>query len=225
MWKCVPELSSPHRLNQKRMYLQQSQGMGLQAYFNQMQIAEASYPAGGAALDPAAAHSSPQGPNMPAPHQPQPQQQASPQASPPFSHPHSLSPLMEPGEGLAYESYMSHQHYTQHMPPGTHLHHRHHPQTHEASTGSLGFSYPAGCEQQVLGLPAEALLPEQYEFPLDPSLLPPPTPREAEVGAAAGVLSSLGQSEGPGIPELQGSLVDSEMMETMDSQHGFVLVN
>uniref|UniRef100_A0A4W6D1P8 non-specific serine/threonine protein kinase n=1 Tax=Lates calcarifer TaxID=8187 RepID=A0A4W6D1P8_LATCA len=176
-----------HRLNQKRMYLQQqSQGMGLQAYFNQMQIAEGSYPTGSPALDP------------------QPQQQGSPQASPPFSHPHSLSPLMEPGEGLVYDPYMSHHHYTQHLPPGSHLHHQlHHPQPHEASASGLGFSYAAGCEQQALGPSAEALHSE----------------------AAAGVLAGPRQSDGLSLPELQSSLLDSEMMETVDSQHGFVLVN
>lgn len=209
------------------MYLQQqSQGMGLQVYFNQMQIAEGSYPTGGPALDPAASQSSPQGPPMSATHQPQPQQQGSPQASPPFSHPHSLSPLMEPGEGLVYDPYMSHHHYTQHLPPGSHLHHQlHHPQPHEASASGLGFSYPAGCEQQVLGISAEALHPEQYEFPLDPALLPPPAPGEAEAGAVARILAGPGQSDGLGLPELGAALLDSEMMETVDSQHGFVLVN
>ncbi|XP_028274866.1 serine/threonine-protein kinase SIK2 isoform X2 [Parambassis ranga] len=213
-----------HRLNQKRMYLhQQSQGMGLQAYFNQMQIAEGSYPPGSPALDPvAASQSSPQGPPMSATHQPQPQQQGSPQASPPFSHPHSLSPLMEPGEGLIFDPYMSHHHYPQHLPPGSHLHHQLHlsTQPHDASVSSLGFSYPAGCEQQILGPSTEVLLPEQYEFSL-----PPPAPGEAEIGAMAGVLAASGQSDGLSLPELQGSLLDSEMMETVDSQHGFVLVN
>uniref|UniRef100_A0A8C2WR49 non-specific serine/threonine protein kinase n=1 Tax=Cyclopterus lumpus TaxID=8103 RepID=A0A8C2WR49_CYCLU len=191
-----------HRLNQKRMYLQPSQGTGLQVYFNQMQIAEGSYPIGGPALDSVASQSSPRGPPMSAAHQPQ--QQGSPQASPPFSQPHSLSPLMEPGEGLVYDPYMSHHHYTQHLPPGSHLHHQlHHPLPHEASASSLGFSYPVGCEQQALGPSNEGLHQEQYEFPLGPALLPPPAPGEA----------------------LQGSLLDSEMMETVDSQHGFVLVN
>uniref|UniRef100_A0A671WHJ7 non-specific serine/threonine protein kinase n=1 Tax=Sparus aurata TaxID=8175 RepID=A0A671WHJ7_SPAAU len=212
-----------HRLHQKRMYLQQSQGMGLQTYFNQMQIAEGSYPTGSPALDPAASQSSPQGPPMSAAHQPQPQQQGSPQASPPFSHPHSLSPLMEPGEGLLYDPYMSHHHYTQHLPPGSHLHHQLQP--HEASASGLGFSYPASCEQQLLGPSTEALHPEQYEFTLDPNLLPPPAPGEAEARAMAGVLAGPGQSDGLGLPDLQSSLLDSEMMETVDSQHGFVLVN
>ena len=201
--------------------------MGLQAYFNQMQIAEGSYPTGNPALDQAASQSSPQGPPMSAAaHQPQPQQQGSPQASPPYSHPHSLSPLMEPGEGLVYDPYMSHHHYTQHLPPGSHLHHQlHNPQPHEASASSLGFSYQAACEQQVLGPSIEGLLPDQYEFPLDPALLPPPAPGDPEAGAVGGVLSGVGQSEGLSLPELQSSLLDSEMMETVDSQHGFVLVN
>ncbi|XP_031152871.1 serine/threonine-protein kinase SIK2 isoform X1 [Sander lucioperca] len=208
---------TPHRLNQKRMYLQQSHGMGLQVYFNQMQIAEGSFPTGGPALDQAPSQSSTQGPPMSAA-----QQQGSPQASPPFSHPHSLSPLMEPGEGLVYDPYMSHHHYTQHLPAGSHLHHQlHHSLPHEASSSGLGFSYPAGCEQQALGPSTEGLYPEQYEFPLDPAWLPPPAPGEAE----AGVLAGPGQSDGLGLPELQGSLLDSEMMETVDSQHGFVLVN
>lgn len=203
------------------MYLQQSQGMGLQTHFNQMQIAEGSYPAGGSALDPVASPSSPQGPAMSATHQPQAQQQTTPQASPPFTHHHSLSPLMEPGEGLVYESYMSssHHHYPQQMPPGSHLQHLHSPQPHEASAGGLGFCYPAGCEQQVLGLPNEALLSEQDEFLLEPTSLPPPALAEPEAGAMGRVLSGHGQSEG------LGSLLDCEMMETVDSQHGFVMVN
>ncbi|KAM9852805.1 serine/threonine-protein kinase SIK2 [Aulostomus maculatus] len=215
-----------HRLNQKRMYLQQqSQGMGLPVYFNQMQIAEGSYPTGAPALDPAAAQNSPQGPPMSAAHQPQPQQQGNQQASPPFSHPHSLGPLMEPSEGLVYDPYISHHHYTQHLSPGSHLHphpHLHHQQPHEVSVSGLGYSYPSGCEQP-LGPSTEAPHPDQYEFPLDLGLLPPPGPGESEVGAE--VLARPGQSEGIGLPELQGSLLDSEMMETVDSQHGFVLVN
>ncbi|XP_061575341.1 serine/threonine-protein kinase SIK2 isoform X2 [Cololabis saira] len=217
-----------HRLNQKRMYLQPPppQGAGLQAYFNQMQIAEGSYPSGSPALDPAASQSSPQGPPMSAALQPQPQQQGSPQASPPFSHTHSLSPLMEPGEGLVYDSYMSHPHYTQHLPPKVHLHHHlHHQHPHEAPVSGLGFSYPAGCEQQALGSPGEVLLPEQYDFSMDPTLHHQPVPGEADTGAVAGGLAGLGQSDALGMPELQSSLLDSEMMETVDSQHGFVLVN
>lgn len=222
------------------MYLQQSQGVGLQAHFNQMQIAEGSYPAGASALDPAGSPSAPQGPALSAPHQPPAQQQTAPQASPPFTHPHSRIPLMEPGEGLVYDSYMSpshhhphhhhhplhhhhHHHYPhphpQQMPPGSHLHQLHSPQPPEASAGGLGFCYPAGCEQQVLGLPNEALLSEQDEFPLEPTALPPPALAGPEAAAMGMVLSGHGQSE-----EL-GSLLDCEMMEAVDSQHGFVMVN
>uniref|UniRef100_A0A1A7WGF8 non-specific serine/threonine protein kinase n=1 Tax=Iconisemion striatum TaxID=60296 RepID=A0A1A7WGF8_9TELE len=201
-----------HRLNQKRMFLQQqSQSLGLQTYFNQMQIAESSYPPGSPALDLAASQSSPQGAS-----QPPPQQQGSPQASPPFS----LSPLMEPGE-VVFDPYMSHHHYTQHLPHGAHLHHRlHHQQPLEASSSSsLSFSYSTGCEQQPFG--PETLQLDQYEFPMNPALLPPPAPGEA----VPGVLGGSGQSDTLGMAGLQGSLLDSEMMETVDSQHGFVLVN
>nr|XP_040030061.1 serine/threonine-protein kinase SIK2 [Gasterosteus aculeatus aculeatus] len=208
------------RLNQKRMYLQQTQGMGLQVYFNQMQIAEGSYTTGGAALDPAASQGSPHGPPMSAAHQPQ--QQGGPQASPPFSHPHSLSPLMEPDEGLVYDPYTGHHHYAQHPPPGSHLHHQlPHPLPHGASAGSLGFSFPVGCEQHAMGPFGEGVHQERYEFQLDPALLRPPAPGEA----VARMLACPGQSDSLGLPELQGSLLDSEMMETVDSQHGFVLVN
>lgn len=193
------------------MYLQQSQGLGLQTYFNQMQIAEGSYPSGSPTMDPTAPPGSPQGP-MSVAHQAQPQQQGSPQG---------LGPLMEPGEGLVYDPYLSHHHYTQHLSPGPPLHH---PQPHEFSASGLSYSYPPGCEQQVLGPSTEALYPEQYEFPLDPGQPPPPSSGEA-TGAAAGALAGPGQYEGLALPELQGSLLDSEMMETVDSQHGFVLVN
>ncbi|XP_053278339.1 serine/threonine-protein kinase SIK2 isoform X1 [Pleuronectes platessa] len=208
-----------HRLNQRRMYLQQPQGMGLQTYFNQMQIAEGSYPA----LDLAASQSSPQGPAISAAHQPQPQQPGSPQTSPPFSHPLSLNPLMDQGEGLVYDPYMSHHHYTQHLPAASHLHHQLH-QPHEASASGLGFSYTTCCEQQAIGPSTEALHPEQYDFPLDPTMLVL-APGKAEAGAAGGGFAGPGQSDGLNLPELQSSLLDSEMMETVDSQHGFVLVN
>ncbi|KAM8853856.1 serine/threonine-protein kinase SIK2 [Synchiropus picturatus] len=191
-----------HRLNQKRMFLQQqTQGLGLQTYFNQMQIAEGSFQAGAPAVDMAASQNSPQGPSTA--HQPPPHQ--------PFGHPHSLTPLMEPGEGPLYESYMSHAHYSQ----GPAASHHHHPQQREAPLGGLGFSYPPGCEQQAPGPPAE------YDFPLDMNLLPPAAPAE---GAAAALPAQL-QPEGLALPEFQTALLDSEMMETVDSQHGFVLVN
>ncbi|XP_047247024.1 serine/threonine-protein kinase SIK2 isoform X3 [Girardinichthys multiradiatus] len=214
-----------HRLNQKRMYLQQqSQGMGLQTYFNQMQIAEGSYTPVGPALDPAAPQGPPQGPSMPAGGQPQPLQQGSPQASSPYGHTLSLSPLMPPGEGVVYDPYMSHHHYTQHLPHGAH-HQLHHQQSHDASSSGMGFGFPVGCEQQALGPSPEVLPPDQYEFSINPSLLPPPAPGEVEARAVPGVLAGAAQSDNLGMNELPSSLLDSEMMETVDSQQGFVLVN
>uniref|UniRef100_A0A8C6T8M0 non-specific serine/threonine protein kinase n=1 Tax=Neogobius melanostomus TaxID=47308 RepID=A0A8C6T8M0_9GOBI len=174
-----------HRLNQKRMYIQQSQGMGLQSYFNQMQIAEGSFSSGG------------------------PEQSISsgpPQAPSPFSHPHNLSPLMEPSDpGLLYESYLSPHHYPAHMAPS--LHQMTPLQLVEGSPSALGYSYPPGCEQPPLCPVSVEALTEQYNFPLDPGLMPPPA-HEGDPGA-----------------ELQGAVLDTEMMETVDSQHGFVLVN
>ncbi|KAK5904698.1 hypothetical protein CesoFtcFv8_006234 [Champsocephalus esox] len=112
---------------------------------------------------------------------------------------------------------MSHLHYTQQLPPGAHLHHQlHHPLTHDASASGLGFSYPAGCEQHGLGPSFEGLHPDQSQYLLDPALLP----LHASGDAEAGGLGGPGHTESLG---LQG--LDSEMMETVDSQHGFVLVN
>ncbi|XP_077467121.1 serine/threonine-protein kinase SIK2 isoform X2 [Stigmatopora argus] len=220
-------LCGPRRLNQKRMYLQQSQGLGLPVYFNQMQIAEGSYPNVGAPLDPAGSQNSP--PMSVGGSQPPSRQDASPL----YGHPHSLSPLMEPGEGTLYDPCLSHHHYPQHpsnvpllqqhpLPSlhHPHLHHHHHHQLpHETSAASLGFCYPV--EQQA----SEAFPAPQYEFPIDISLLPGP----AHVGEAEapGAVASAepGEHRGLVLAELQNPLLDSEMMETVDSQHGFVLVN
>ncbi|MEQ2190789.1 hypothetical protein XENOCAPTIV_010377 [Xenoophorus captivus] len=167
-----------------------------------------------------------EGPSMPAGGQPQPLQQGSPQASSPYGHTLNLSPLMQPGEGVVYDPYMSHHHYTQHLPHGVHLHHQlHHQQSHDASSSGMGFGFPVGCEQQALGPSPEVLPPDQYEFSINPSLLPPPAPGEVEARALPGVLGGAAQSDNLGMNELPSSLLDSEMMETMDSQQGFVLVN
>ncbi|XP_061536870.1 serine/threonine-protein kinase SIK2 isoform X1 [Phycodurus eques] len=211
-----------HRLNQKRMYLQQSQGLGLPVYFNQMQIAEVSYPVGGVPLDPAASQNSPQVPLMSS-GGPQPQSQQG--SSSPYSHPLSLSPLLEPGEGPLYDPYMSHHHYAQHLPPVPHLqhhplHHHHHQSPHETSATSLGFCYPV--EQQARCPSTEALPPGQYKFHLDLDSLPPPAIRES---AGSGASGEPARPEGLVLAELQSPLLDSEMMETVDSQQGFVLVN
>uniref|UniRef100_A0AAV2J3N8 Uncharacterized protein n=2 Tax=Knipowitschia caucasica TaxID=637954 RepID=A0AAV2J3N8_KNICA len=167
-----------HRLNQKRMYLHQSQGMGLQTYFNQMQIAEGSFSAGG-----------------PADSSSQVQQSGPAQASS-FGHP--LSPLLEPSDmsPLLYEPYMSPQHYPSHINPSLQM------SPHQLEASALSYSYPTSCEPALCPGSSEALT-EHYHFPLEPCPMPP----SAHEG------------------ELQASILDTEMMETVDPQHGFVLVN
>ncbi|XP_036392519.1 serine/threonine-protein kinase SIK2 [Megalops cyprinoides] len=188
-----------HRLYQKRLHLQkQSQ---LQAYFNQMQIAEGSYP-----------HPGPMGhPETTAPSQ----VAIAPAPSPQFPRPPPLSPLMEPSaEALVYEPYAGHYPHLLHPPhplagPAQ-------PQTHPPEP--LG--YPAGLS---LSPPAEALYPEQYQYPLDPGQ--PPPPAGLTEGPGAGYEAPGPGYEGLALPELHGSFLEGEMMETVDSQHGFVLVN
>ncbi|XP_062329150.1 serine/threonine-protein kinase SIK2 isoform X2 [Osmerus eperlanus] len=185
-----------HRLHQKRMFLQQQQpqGMGLQTYFNQMQIVEG----GTYSPGPPMAHQDPSAP---------PSQQGVMSAG----HPQGLVPLMEPGEGLVYDSYLV-GHYPSHLSSGPLLHPQSH--SHPPQEGLL-YGYPS-CEA-VLGPPsAEALYPEQYEYPLDPGQPLPSAQGEAPQPGYGGLA---------GLPEIQGSLLDSEMMETVDSTHGFVMVN
>ncbi|KAJ8280626.1 hypothetical protein GJAV_G00057040 [Gymnothorax javanicus] len=87
-----------HRLQQKRMFLQKHSQ--LQAYFNQMQIAEGSYP--------------------------HPQDHPGPQGSPPFSRAPPLGPLMEPSpEALIFEPFPGHYphlHHSPHLPPSALTH-------------------------------------------------------------------------------------------------------
>lgn len=184
------------------MYLQKQ--THLQTYFNQMQIVEGSYPG-----DPGAPPQQ-QG-AMAGTHQ----QQGSSQASPPYTQ--ALSPLMEPSANLVYDTYLAHHYPHSHlspvlMPPGLAGQLQNHPHTSEA----LGYSYQLCDQQGQFHSPQEALYAEQYEFPLDPGQPHPPGPGEAPVAGY----------EGLALPaELQDSFLDSEMMETVDSQHGFVLVN
>ncbi|KAG7281736.1 hypothetical protein CRUP_028050, partial [Coryphaenoides rupestris] len=240
-----------HRLHQKRMYLQQQQhhpqGPGLQSYFNQMQIAEGSYTSAATAMDPAAPAGSTQGPAMPlppmGPPQPQPHPHIGPQPSSPFHpQPAALLPLVEPGEGMVFDPYMSHHHhhhhhhYTQQPLQQHHLHQQQQFQQPPLECPSLGYGgYPSACElqlppSQTLGPPGDALYAEQYEFSLDPGQpLPPALAGEVcgmgGLAAATTIVAGPGQYNPLGLPaELQDPLLDSEM-ETADSQHGFVLVN
>uniref|UniRef100_A0A8C7T938 non-specific serine/threonine protein kinase n=1 Tax=Oncorhynchus mykiss TaxID=8022 RepID=A0A8C7T938_ONCMY len=192
------------RLHQKRMYLQKQ--THLQAYFNQMQIVEGSYPG-----DPGAIHNPQQQGAMAGAHQ----QQGSSQASPPYSQ--ALSPFIEPSANLVYDHYLA-QHYPH---PHSHLSPVLMPpalagQLQNQHPEALGYSYQLCDQQGQFHTPQEALYPEQYEFHLDPGQPHRPGPGEAPVAGY----------EGLALPtELQDSFLDSEMMETVDSQHGFLLVN
>ncbi|XP_030633293.1 serine/threonine-protein kinase SIK2 [Chanos chanos] len=192
-----------HRLHQKRLYLQKQSQM--QAYFNQMQIVEGSYPMG---HQESAASPQTQGSIAPT-HQPQ--QLQNPQSSPPFGHTQPLMPMMESStEGLGYDPYMGHYTHVQQAP----LPHSLSGQLQGQQPEALNYNYPAVIDQGQT--PAgEGLYQEQYNYPLDPGQ--PPPSGQAE-GAVAGY-------EGLVIPDLQNSFLDGEMMETVDSQHGFVLVN
>ncbi|KAG2470075.1 SIK2 kinase, partial [Polypterus senegalus] len=188
-----------HRLHQKRLYLQQSQ---LQSYFNQMQIAEGSYP--GPAPDMS------YGLQDQSSHQTV--VQSTVQASPApnlgqFSRGQHLSPLLEPSmDQIPYDPFHSQYHEVQLQSPlgGTQ-----HPHPQEMS----------------------------YSFhPHEPTLLPSPDPiyqepylhslpESSQQQIFAGVEKLPPRYENLAIPELQGTLFDCEMMETVDPQHGFVLVN
>ncbi|XP_051896066.1 serine/threonine-protein kinase SIK2a isoform X1 [Pristis pectinata] len=193
-----------HRLQQKRLFLQkQSQ---LQAYFNQMQIAEGSYPQ--------------QTQQMPVPH-PETQQQQQ------FSMAQPLSPVLEPSEQMQCDPFLS-QHYKlqlslQQMAPvqqptqpplqsQVHL---------EQQQQLLQYPYQP-CD--VVGATAPELgYPEQCPYALNQTqqaALPLSESQASEVAA-----DSSETYKNVTIPELPG-LFDCEMMETVDTQHGgYVLVN
>uniref|UniRef100_A0A8D0E8A6 non-specific serine/threonine protein kinase n=1 Tax=Salvator merianae TaxID=96440 RepID=A0A8D0E8A6_SALMN len=192
-----------HRLHQKRLFLQkQSQ---LQAYFNQMQIAENAYPR----------------PNqLPlACHEDQQQQQQTPTA-PQFSMGQPLSPVMEPSvEQMPYDPFLRQYqklqldhpssapiHSSPRLPSQIPL------QQHPYQTGEL-----------LVGSSSEPDYASQHQYPLDPT-------QQGSVAMtdnqrSAGSPGSQSNYEALGLAELPG-LFDCEMMETVDSQHGgYVLVN
>uniref|UniRef100_A0A673INZ4 non-specific serine/threonine protein kinase n=1 Tax=Sinocyclocheilus rhinocerous TaxID=307959 RepID=A0A673INZ4_9TELE len=185
-----------HRLQQKRLYLQKQSQM--QSYFNQMHIVEDPYaPCATMGHQDSRVPPQPQGSILPA-HQ----QTQSPQASPQFAHTQPFGPLMEPNpESLTYEPYLGH--YAQMQPLPQSFSTQLHPQQPEP----LNYTYPV-CDPSHSAT-GEVLYPEQYDYPLDLGQPPPP----AEGGAAG--------YEGLALAD---PFLDSEM-ETVDSQHGFVLVN
>ncbi|XP_041030479.1 serine/threonine-protein kinase SIK2a isoform X2 [Carcharodon carcharias] len=192
-----------HRLQQKRLILhKQSQ---LQAYFNQMHIAEGSY--------------SQQTQQMPIPH-PEAQQQQ-------FSMAQPLSPVLEPSEQMQCNPFLS-QHYKlqlslQQMSP-----------VQQPTQPPLQSQVHLEQQQQILQYPyqpcdivgvttPEPSYPEHCPYTLNQ------TPQAALALSESQACSTASDSpttyKNITIPELPG-LFDCEMMETVDTQHGgYVLVN
>ncbi|XP_076833001.1 serine/threonine-protein kinase SIK2 [Brachyhypopomus gauderio] len=190
-----------HRLHQKRLYLQKQSQM--QAYFNQMHIVESPY--GHAPCPPMSHQDSTAPPQAPGSMATLPHHQQGPRTSPPYAHSQPFGPLMEPStEALTYEPYLGHYPHLQASapPPGP-------PTQLQGQAEAVGYSYLS----HELGQypPGDVLYQEQYSHPLDPGQAPPPD-------LAAGPPAS-------GYESLADTFLDSEMMEAMDSQHGFVLVN
>ncbi|XP_062052970.1 serine/threonine-protein kinase SIK2 isoform X1 [Lepus europaeus] len=190
-----------HRLQQKRLFLQkQSQ---LQAYFNQMQIAERSYPQPSQQL--------------PLPHQetPPPSQQP-----PPFSLTQPLSPVLEPSsEQMQYSPFLSQYQEMQLQPlpstpqppppppPPP-------PQQPGAAPAPLPFSYQT-CELPSAAAPVPDY-PAACQYPVDgaqqSSLPGPDCPRSSGLQENPSSYDPLALSELPG-------LFDCEMLDAVDPQH------
>ncbi|XP_026719584.1 serine/threonine-protein kinase SIK2 isoform X2 [Athene cunicularia] len=198
-----------HRLHQKRLFLQkQSQ---LQAYFNQMQIAESSYP-----------RSSP----LPLPCQEEQQQQQPQQQSTQFSLQQPLSPVMEPSsEQMQYDPFLSQYQKVQldPLPPSqiTSSSRLSSPVQVQQPPQSLQYSYQT-CELPVV-TSSEPDYPDQCQYSMDPaqqsSVALPDSQNSSASHESQSNYDALTLSELPG-------LFDCEMMETVDPQHsGYVLVN
>ncbi|NXY62728.1 SIK2 kinase, partial [Callaeas wilsoni] len=192
-----------HRLHQKRLFLQkQSQ---LQAYFNQMQIAESSYPRASPLPLPCPEEPQPQP-------QPQPQQQQQQQPAQ-FSLQQPLSPVLEPSSGqMRFEPFLRQYQKVQLeplppspsrlSPPG---------QGQPQPAQPLHFPYQT---RDLPGVPSA----EQCHLPQSSVALPESQSGSGSAEAQPG-FDSLPLSELPG-------LFDCEMMEAVDPQHGgYVLVN
>ncbi|XP_006890829.1 PREDICTED: serine/threonine-protein kinase SIK2 [Elephantulus edwardii] len=212
-----------HRLQQKRLFLQkQSQ---LQAYFNQMQIAESSYP--------------PPSQQLPLSHQESPPPAQQP---PTFSLAQSLSPVLEPSERMPYSSPFLRQYQEMQLqplpsapgpraapplpaqmqpqqpppppPPPP-------PQQRGAAPSPLSFPYQT-CELPSAASP-EPDYPPPCQYPMDGAQPGEATaqdcPRSPGLQETASTYDPLALSELPG-------LFDCEMLEAVDPQHsGYVLVN
>lgn len=186
------------RLHQKRLFLQkQSQ---LQAYFNQMQIAESSYP-----------RASPL--PLPCPEEPQPQPQPQPQQQQPaqFSLQQPLSPVLEPSSGqMHFEPFLRQYPKVQlePLPPSP---------SRLSPPGQPQPAQPLQFPFQTRDVPAVPS-PEQCHLPQSSAAVPESQSSAASAEPQPGY-DPLPLSELPG-------LFDCEMMEAVDPQHGgYVLVN
>ncbi|XP_042636290.1 serine/threonine-protein kinase SIK2 [Orycteropus afer afer] len=210
-----------HRLQQKRLFLQkQSQ---LQAYFNQMQIAESSYPQPSQQL--------------PHPHQDSP---PAPQQPPPFSLAQPLSPVLEPSsEQMQYSPFLRQYQEMQLQPlpsaPGSRAPPPlpaqlqqpppppppPPPQRPGAAPPPLPFSYQTGELPSAASPEPDYPIPCQYSMDgAEPSgIAVPDSPRSPGLQEAPSSYDPLALSELPG-------LFDCEMLEAVDPQpSGYVLVN
>ncbi|XP_042331300.1 serine/threonine-protein kinase SIK2 isoform X2 [Sceloporus undulatus] len=196
-----------HRLHQKRLFLQkQSQ---LQAYFNQMQIAESSYP--GSSHLPLPCH----------------EDQPAPAPTPPqFSLVQPLSPVMEPSaEQMQYDPFLS-------QYPKLHpLDQSPSPPIHSLPRLASQLSmqqpqqqYPYQTCDVPIGTSPEPDYANQHQYPLglaqqSGTVAMSNTQRSSETPGSQSNYDTLGLAELP-------ALFDCEMMETVDPQHGgYVLVN
>ncbi|XP_027029737.1 serine/threonine-protein kinase SIK2 isoform X2 [Tachysurus fulvidraco] len=120
-----------------------------------------------------------------------------------------FSPMMEPStDTLSYDPYLGHYPQLQHSSLS--------PVISAQLQSQHPYSYPP--HEQGHSQLGEVLYQEHYDPPLEPGQPPPPPP----LCAVAGVAS-------PPAPGYEGlkmadAFADAEMMETVDSQHGFVLV-
>ncbi|XP_075402695.1 serine/threonine-protein kinase SIK2 isoform X3 [Tenrec ecaudatus] len=188
-----------HRLQQKRLFLQkQSQ---LQAYFNQMQIAERSYPQPSQQL--------------PLPHQESP---PPPQPPPPFSLAQPLSPVLEPSEQMQYTPFLrQYQEMPPPPPPPPPP-----PQQPGAAPPALPFSYHQTCELPSAASP-EPDYPTPCQYSMDGAL--PSGIAMPDCPRSSGLQEDPSSYDPLALPELPG-LFDCEMLEAVDPQHsGYVLVN
>ncbi|XP_017665019.1 PREDICTED: serine/threonine-protein kinase SIK2 isoform X1 [Lepidothrix coronata] len=198
-----------HRLHQKRLFLQkQSQ---LQAYFNQMQIAESSYPRSA---------------QLPLPCQEEPQQPQQQQQPAQFSLQQPLSPVLEPSqEQMQYDPFLSQYQKVPLDPLPSQLSSSSRlsspVQVQQQPPQPLQYSYQT-CDLPVVPS-SEPDYPEQCQYPLDPA-------PQSSVALPDSQGSSASPEPQPSydpltLAELPG-LFDCEMMETVDPQHsGYVLVN